>query len=340
MPVAKLATLLTALGLGAAVCAPGSALAWGGSGHRMIGQAAMESLPTDLPAFLRTPKAARLMGELAREPDRWKDAGKLHDRVRDPAHFLDLSDDGTILGGPKLDALPATIEDYDTAMRVAGSNSWKAGTLPYAIIDAAQQVAKDFAMWRGEGLALAREKDKAKRAWLIEDRAERENLILQNIGVLAHYVGDGSQPLHVSVHFNGWGDYLNPKGYTAGRIHGMFEGDFVAANVREPAVRAAMTKPKTQQGSLEARVAAYLAATGAQVEPLYALEKAGAFSNPNTAGIDFTTARVAAGASELRDLIVDAWNVSPQIPVGWPKVSLSDIEAGKVDAYRAFYNKD
>lgn len=338
--MAKLATLLTTLGLAGALCTPNAALAWGGSGHRMIGQAAMEGLPPELPAFLRTPKAARLMGELAREPDRWKDAGKLHDRLRDPAHFLDLSDDGTILGGPRLDALPPSLEDYDTALRAAGSTSWKAGALPYSIVDAAQQVAKDFAMWRGEGLALARETNKAKQAWLVEDRAERENLILQNIGLLAHYVGDGSQPMHVSIHFNGWGDYPNPKGYTTGRIHGMFEGDFVMANVREPMVRAAMTKPKAQSGPLEARVATYLAATGAEIEPLYTLEKTGAFANPNKASIDFATARLAAGASELRDLIVDAWNVSPQISVGWPKVSLSDIEAGKVDAYRAFYNRD
>ena len=33
------------------------------------------------------------------------------------------------------------------------------------------------------------------------------------MGVMGHYVGDGSQPLHTTVHFNGWvGD--NPKGYT------------------------------------------------------------------------------------------------------------------------------
>jgi hypothetical protein len=112
------------------------------------------------------------------------------------------------------------------------------------------------------------------------------------------------------------------------------------ANISEPMVRAAMVPLKPQDGPLEARIAAYLTETGAQVEPLYALEKTGAFANPNKAGVDFATARLAAGASELRDLIVDAWNVSPKVTVGWPAVSLSDIEAGKVDAYRAFYNKD
>ena len=37
--------------------------------------------------------------------------------------------------------------------------------------------------------------------------------IIYVMGVMGHYVGDGSQPLHTTVHFNGWvGD--NPKGYT------------------------------------------------------------------------------------------------------------------------------
>jgi hypothetical protein len=49
--LAKLATLLTTLGVAAAVCAPAPALAWGGSGHRMIGQAAMETAqPAGFPA--------------------------------------------------------------------------------------------------------------------------------------------------------------------------------------------------------------------------------------------------------------------------------------------------
>ena len=336
----KLATLLTTLGLAGAVCAPAPALAWGGSGHRMIGQAAMESLPGDLPAFLRTPKAVEAVGELSREPDRWKGAGKVHDQNREPAHFLDLSDDGTVLGGPKLSALPPTREDYETALRGAGTNSWKAGWLPYSIVDGAQQLTKDFAMWRAEGVAIPLEKDAAHKAWLIRDRMLRETLILNAIGQLSHYVGDGSQPMHVTVHFNGWGDFPNPKGYTTGRIHGMFEGDFVAANIREPAVKGAMAPLKPQEGPLEARAAAYLAATGAEVEPLYALEKAGGFQNGDARGVAFATARLGAGAGELRDLIVEAWTVSPKMTVGWPAVSIVDIQAGKADAYRSLYSKD
>lgn len=329
-----------ALILTVAVSIPATALAWGGSGHRIVGQAAMQSLPSDLPAFLRTPKAVADVGELSREPDRWKGYGKLHDAMHEPAHFIDLSDDGSILGGPRLAALPPSLAEYDGALRAAGSDAWKAGWLPYSIVDQAQNLAKDFATWRVLNAALKVDKNKAHRAWMIADRARRESLILFTIGQLSHYVGDGSQPLHVSVHYNGWGDGPNPNGFTSAHIHSAFEGELVKAHVREPAVKAAMAAPAAQQGPLEARVAAYLETTGAQVEPLYALEKAGGLKDGDSRGVDFAVIRLAAGASELRDLIMDAWKVSPGVTVGWSPVSLADVEAGKADGYKALYNKD
>src|SRR3954468_24511474 len=87
---------------------PVQALAWGNTGHRIIGETAVRALPSEIPAFLRTPQAALDVGELSREPDRIKGGGKVYDSDHSPAHFLDLSDDGTVLGGPKLADLPAT----------------------------------------------------------------------------------------------------------------------------------------------------------------------------------------------------------------------------------------
>ena len=77
-----------------AVAAPAvTVTAWGNTGHRLIGVAAMRALPDDLPAFLRTPGAIADVGELAREPDRWKGGGQPHDdgaacrpRRRRPLH--------------------------------------------------------------------------------------------------------------------------------------------------------------------------------------------------------------------------------------------------------------
>jgi hypothetical protein len=60
-----------------------------------------------------------------------------------------------------------------------------------------------------------------ERAWFEADRRLREKLTIRDIGIWSHYVGDASQPMHVSVHFNGWGDYPNPNGciaFASGRL--------------------------------------------------------------------------------------------------------------------------
>src|SRR5215472_13408655 len=128
--------------------APTGVWAWGSSGHRMIGQAAMRALPAELPAFLHTAQAAVDVGEFSREPDRLKRAGRAFDSDRDQGHFLDLSDDGTVLGGPKVTALPPIRAEYEKALQAVGQDSWKAGYLPYAILESYQVLLENFAYWK------------------------------------------------------------------------------------------------------------------------------------------------------------------------------------------------
>lgn len=331
------AALLAAAVLAAA---PGSALAWGNMGHRMVGEAAMSGLPAGMPAFLATPQAIRDVGELSREQDRSKGAGKVHDHNRDPGHFIDLDDDGKVLGGPPFLPLPPTRADYERGLQAAGIDSWKAGYLQYSIIDMHQQLVKDFGYWRVLKAALPREKDKARRLWLQTDLARREKQILVSIGHLSHFVGDGAQPLHASVHYNGWGDYPNPNSYTTAKIHGPFESEFVFANVNLAMVKAGMAPLKDCNCSIEQRAPEYLLNTLKYVVPLYELEKAGGLATGNAQGKAFATERLAAGASELRDLVSDAWDMSARTSVGWPVVKVEDVVAGKVDPYDALYGKD
>jgi hypothetical protein len=315
------------------------ALAWGATGHRLIGQLAAEALPAEVPAFLRGRKAVAAMGELAREPDRWKGAGKLHDSDREGAHFLDLDEDGKILGGPALTDIKATRADYEKALQAAGTDGWQAGWLQYSIIDGYQQLVIDFRYWRVL-TAMEKRSKGAQRAWYRADRLRREQLLLRDFGEFGHYVGDGSQPLHVSIHYNGWGDYPNPKGYTKDRIHGPFEGVFVAANVAAPAVRAVMAPFRDCGCPIEQRTVDYLATTGRQVEPLYDLWGQGGFKDGDARGVAFADQRVAAGASELRDLVIMAWRDSARGKVGWPAVSVEDVLAGKADPWEALRGKD
>jgi hypothetical protein len=305
--------------------------AWGPDGHRMIGELAVKALPADLPAFLRTPEAAEEAGFLGPEADRVRGAGEEFDAEHSPAHFVDISDDFTILGGPPLKALPPTREQYDTLLRAVGSNQYRAGYLPYEIIDGFQLLAKDLAHWRVDAAGAKFAKTAEARAWYTRDRVLRERDVLHDLGVWTHFVADGSMPLHASVHFSGWGNFPNPEGFTQVKIHVPVENQYVHDNILEADVAALMPAPRDCSCAITVRTADYLLADQAEVVPFYRLEKAGAFAGPTPEGKAFTAKRLAVGAAELRDMIVAAWRLSGTMSVGYPGMKVSDIEAGKVD---------
>ena len=328
------------LALMLSLCAQ-EALAWGATGHRMIAVLGVEALGPDLPGFLKTPEAITTIGELAREPDRSKGAGRIHDAMRDPAHFLDLDDAGKVGGVLALEPLPPTRGEFDAALRARGTDSSKTGYLPYAMIDGWQQLAKDFAYWRALNLAIPLAKTPQKRAWLKADLARRQALIVNNLGIWSHYIGDASQPLHVTEHYNGWGEFPNPMGYTQSRtLHARFEGQFVRQNIRQDAVEAAMPAPLACGCTIEQASLSYLKTTAISVEPLYALEKDGGFNLGDARGKAFATARLAAGAATLRDMINQAWLASENTTIGWPPFSLAEVASGKIDPFESLIGQD
>ena len=101
----------------------------------------------------------------------------------------------------------------------------------------------------------------------------------------------------------------NPKGYSSEHgIHSRFEIQFVSANIKAADVEKKMTEPKAVTGDVFDSYVAYLRHTSTQIDAVYAFDKAGAFENAGTAeSRAFTAERIAAGASELRDLIYTAW---------------------------------
>lgn len=318
--------------------------AWGNTGHRLIGVAAMRALPDDLPAFLKTPGAIADVGELSREPDRWKGAGQPHDRERDTAHFIDLTEDGRSMtaAGPSIDELPRLKSEFDAALIAAGLDVNDVGYLPYAMMDAWQNLGRDFAYWRVLNAAEARETDPGKKAWYRADRERREALIVRDIGVLSHYIGDGSQPHHTTIHYNGWSrDVPNPEGFTTSRqTHAMFEGAYVSRIARLDTVEAGMTPARLDGFDLRGRTAAYLKSTLATVTPFYRLEKAGGFAEADPRGGAFANERLAAGASELRDWIIASWRESATVSIGWPAIKVNEVEAGAVDPWTSMIGED
>jgi hypothetical protein len=323
------------------------ALSWGATGHGYVSGLAIEALPVapdGVPAFVRAPDAVLLIAELSREPDRARGAGKIHGDERDPGHYINLDDDGTVFGISPLSNIARTREEFDTVLRSRGITQYRIGYLPYTIVEGWQQLVKDFAYWRAlTALIDAPDTSAGLKAWATADRRNREMLTLRDLGVWSHYVADASQPLHVSRHYDGWGVYPNPRAFTQELgLHWRIEGPFVRRHITREAIAAAIKPSAACKCPVEVRVANYLNATRAFVTDVYDLDKEGAFVVPpiqpgepppaatqivTARGRPFITARLADGASELRDMIMDAWAASLEARVGYPEVAVKAIIA-------------
>jgi hypothetical protein len=317
------------------------ALAWGASAYRMAGELASQSLPIEVPEFLRAPEAARQIAEVSREPDRSKGAGEPHDADADPANYLMVGDDLKILRGPALSALPANRESYDAALRAAGSSEYRAGYLPYAIIDGWQQLVMDLAYWRADVAGAKWAKAPPERSWFLKDQYMREGMTIRDLGVLSHFVASGSQPMNVSVHANGWGNYPNPQKFsTAKDLRARFEATVARSRLAEKDISADLAPYRDCRCTIQRRVSDYLAATQREVVTLYQIEKSDGFDGNGDSDRAFVARRLAAATSELRDLIIDAWRRSGAVSVGSPSIAVRDIESGKTNAYDALRGTD
>ena len=156
-------------------------------------------------------------------------------------------------------------------------------------------------------------------------------LTLRDLGYWAHFVGDGSQPLHVSVHYNGWGDFPNPQNYSGKNLHARFETDFVNANIQEKDVAPMIGIYRPGDGAITARTIHYLLATATHMEMTYKLDQSQAFEAATPDAKRFAIARLADGAAMLRDMVADAWAESTNSVLGYgaQKLPLADVEAGK-----------
>jgi hypothetical protein len=294
------ASVLAAAGLVVVLAQPPAARAWGNGGHRLINKLAASTLPADVPAFLRSPEAVAEIEYLGPEPDRWRSPAEPElSAAQAPEHFIDLEPADAL--GP----LPHRRLDFEAMVFASGQRPEKIGLQPWETTE----------VWERLKAAL---REYRKLAAGDGDTRPVEQAILFYAGWLGHYVGDGSQPLHTTIQYNGWVG-PNPNGYTTGhQIHWQFEGPFVDANLREPEVRAKMTPPKAIQGDIFDAYVAYLRQSKTYVERVYQLDKAGGFVGKGTAeSREFTAGRLAAGASMLRDMIYTAWLESAK-PVADP----------------------
>jgi len=274
---------------------PAAGFAWGSEGHRMINRLAAQSLPAEVPAFLRSEAAVSEIEYLGPEPDRWRSRGEPElEAAQAPEHFIDLEPADAL--GP----LPRKRLDFEAAVFAHGERPEKVGLQPWETVEVWQRLKAALREYR----RLA-----ADKAANPNDVRAVEQAAIFYAGWLGHYVGDGSQPLHTSVNYDGWALKDNPRGFSpAHGIHWRFEGTFVAASIHESDVAKDLTAPKVVSGDVFDAYVGYLRHTATLVDAVYAFDKTGGFANGGTAeSRAFTEERLAAGASELRDLIYTAW---------------------------------
>lgn len=269
---------------------------WGADGHEMAATAAARGLPSGVPEFFRD--ASDQLAYLNPEPDRWRNRDMSEmDQAFSYDHYIDFENvpDGALDAPDRYEFLAAL---YRAELPKPERD---VGMLPFHIMELYQRLVTEWSLWAA---ATGTERD-----WI-------EARIINDAGILGHYVTDGSQPHHTSIHFNGWNasgvrQEPNPEGFTESRdFHGRFESGFVRRHVNGERVSAAASAPPRRLSDARPAVFEYLGQTHDQLRTLYRLENEFGFVEDGTPAqetVDFAIERLAAGAEMLRDLWWSAW---------------------------------
>jgi hypothetical protein len=280
---------------------------WWDRGHFITGQAAAEALPPEMPAFFRD--AAAQITYLNYEPDRWKEsaerkADQALNGASSPEHYMDME-----YVPAALLALPNRFEFMLALAKQKKMSGGQTGMLPFRIVELFQTIRINFRLWRNAP-------NPTTRGWI-------EARIIDDAGVLGHYVGDASNPLHTTMHHNGWVGKKNPNKFTTDNtLHARFEGKFVEAQITVADVRPRVRAEARVIAQPRQEIVKFINESHAQVEPLYRLEQQEKFTETTTAPSHktFVVDRLAAGATFLRDLWWTAYITSAE-PAPQPTTS-------------------
>ena len=325
----------------AGLLVPTAALqAWDYPGHRIINQLALASLPPEFPAFVHEPAAAERIAFLSGEPDRWRNVepnlkqsgGSWTD------HYFDVEQ--VSWAGLDVAALPHFRYDFivafaagraahldkfpaiDPAKNADHSREWP-GFAPWSIYECYGRLESAFSY-----LKVFQELGTP------EEVANAEANVIYCMGVMGHFVGDCAQPLHATVHHEGWTG-ANPNGYTTWKgVHSWIDSGFIRkAHITldeiKPGVVPAQVIPLAPRPDgrdpMFVAVVDYILASNKLVEPLYQLEKAGKLNddlekqgkfNQDTSPVSaegraFIKARLLTGGEMLGAVWLTAWRAAP-----------------------------
>jgi hypothetical protein len=307
-----------------------SARAWDYEGHRLVNQLALASLPTNFPAFVRTPAAAERIAFLAGEMDRWRNTQDLSlKQYSFPDHYIDMEELAAY--GLKPELLPIFRYDFIGQLAVtrkahpekfpepeAGRNEdhtrGLVGLLPWAIAESCGKLESNISYLKAY----------QEHGGTPEEIANAQENILYVMGVMGHLIGDASQPLHTTIHHHGWvGD--NPHQYTtSGRFHSWIDGGYffkvgggdfkaMAAKLRPAglvSINGHTAKPEEmfQVGML------FIVEQNKLVELLYQMDKDGKLSGEGEVGLQgkaFLEGQLVKSGQLLGDIWYSAWQQAP-----------------------------
>ncbi len=320
------------------------ARAWDYEGHRMVNQVALASLPADFPAFVRTASNAERVAFLAGEPDRWRNVpdaimrqsgGSWTDHFCDLEQLTDAGLDFATLPSLRFDFVVAfaagraahldKFPAIDPTKNTDHTREWP-GFAPWTIDEYYTRLKSGFAYL----------KTFQENGGTPVEIANAEANIVYIMGVMGHFVGDCAQPLHTTVHHNGWVG-PNPKGYgpaftvnaagqsVASTIHSWIDGGFVGrAGISladlvprvKPAAPISIAARPDHRDPMFVAILDYLLAQNKLVEPLYAMDQAGKFrieagKPPTEEGRAFITGQLLKGGEMLGALWLSAWRDAP-----------------------------
>lgn len=319
----KIRVLFVSLLIGAAGTSP--LLAWNYEGHRMVNQLALSSLPEDFPDFVHQPDNAERIAFLAGEADRWRnnpalplkhyngldhyfDAEQLASSGLSTDSVSDLRYSFAVEFAKGRLAHPENFPEIDSDKNQDNTKEWP-GFLPWAITEYYGKLKSAFSYLKT-----------FQKAGTTEEVSNAQANVLYLMGVMGHYVGDGAQPLHTTIHHNGWsGD--NPERYTRwGGIHSWIDGGFIAKAeitteklLRQVTPVRAFELEEQSDGRDPLFVAAmnYLMAQNAQVVPFYKMEKDDRFKaaqvSEDPSGREFIEGQLLRGGEMLGAIWQTAW---------------------------------
>jgi hypothetical protein len=311
-PAGRRRAIAALLVAAAIVIAAPSGTAWGVRAHTWINRVAVRTLPDDGPAFLKAHED--WIAYLSVIPDAWRRPSEpFLKMLEDPNHGWFKEQFSFMTEIPR-SRYEFVLKLYDEQRRLAAAGDPAAaltnvrwtGTMAYAAVEGYERMLTGMRTYR----ALRERK---------EDTRFAELEIAYAMGWTGHYTADGAQPLHDTVHHDGW-QGANPRGYTTNpRVHGLFETQFVDLMQLEggdiqPKVPAArrLADPFTA-------IVEHLDEAGRHTEQVYRLEKAGALADAaNVEARTLVIQQTARGAALLRDLAYTAWLRSGEPPANDP----------------------